>query len=181
MHKKKDGLKEMFCRAKKLPPFKLIKELLNYNIITGVFTWKIKKSNKKAGSIAGRVTNKGYVYITIDGKGYAAHRLAWLLVTTKDPHPYEVDHKDGDTGNNAFHNLRKATIQQNSSNRKIGSNNSSGHKSITFMPSQPLNPYTVCINQQKKSHSLGSFPTLEKAIQARDIKGKQLYGEFYRP
>ena len=38
----------MFCRAKKLPPFDLVKELLNYNIITGVFTWKVKKSNKKA-------------------------------------------------------------------------------------------------------------------------------------
>ena len=161
----------MFCRAKKLPPFKLVKELLNYNIITGVFTWKIKKSNKKAGSIAGRVTNKGY----------AAHRLAWLLVTTKDPHPYEVDHKDGDTGNNAFHNLRKATIQQNSSNRKIGSNNTSGYKSITFMPNQTLNPYYVCISQQNKSYSLGSFPTLEKAIKARDMKGKEIYGEFYRP
>ena len=173
--------KKMFCRAKKLPPFHLIKELLNYNIITGVFTWKIKKSNKKAGSIAGRVTNKGYVYITINGKGYAAHRLAWMLVTTKDPHPYEVDHKDGNTGNNAFKNLRKATIQQNSSNRKIGSNNTSGHKSITFMPSQSLNPYYVCISQQKKSYSLGSFPTLEKAIEARDIKGKEIYGEFYRP
>ena len=181
MHKRKGGLKQMFCRAKKLPPFDLVKELLNYNIITGVFTWKIRKSNKKARSIAGRTNAKGYRYITINRRSYAAHRLAWLLVTTKDPYPYEIDHKDGNTGNNAFHNLRKATPQQNSCNRKIGSNNSSGHKSITFMPSQPLNPYTVCISQQNKSHSLGSFPTLEKAIQARDIKGKQLYGEFYRP
>ena len=164
LHRSLKIVKEMFCRAKKLPPFHLIKELLNYNIITGVFTWKIKKSNKKAGSIAGRVTNKGYVYITINGKGYAAHRLAWLLVTTKDPYPYEVDHKDGNTGNNAFNNLRKATIQQNSSNRKIGSNNTSGHKSITFYANQPLNPYTVCISQKNKSHSLGSFPTLEKPL-----------------
>ena len=181
LHRSLKIVKEMFCRAKKLPPFDLIKELLNYNIITGVFTWKVKKSNKKAGSIAGRVTNKGYVYITIDGKGYAAHRLAWLLVTTKDPYPYEVDHKDGDKGNNAFHNLRQATPQQNSSNRKIGSNNTSGHKSIAFMPNQTLNPYYVCISQQNKSYSLGSFPTLEKAIKARDKKGKEIYGEFYRP
>ena len=56
----------MFCRAKKLPPFDLVKELLNYNIITGVFTWKVKKSNKKAGSIAGRTNAKGYRYITIN-------------------------------------------------------------------------------------------------------------------
>ena len=77
--------------------------------------------------------------------------------------------------------MRKATIQQNSSNRKIGSNNTSGYKSITLMPNQTLNPYYVCISQQNKSYSLGSFPTLEKAIKARDIKGKEIYGEFYRP
>ena len=41
-----------------------------------------------------------------------------------------------------------------------------------------LNPIGFLRN---KSHSLGSFPTLEKAIEARDIKGRQLYGEFYRP
>jgi len=171
----------MFCRAKKLPPFDFINEILSYNIITGVFTWKIKKSNKKAGSIAGRTNTKGYRYITINKKSYAAHRLAWLLVTNKDPYPYEIDHIDGNKGNNAFNNLRQATPQQNSCNRKLGSNNSSGYKSITFMPQQPLNPYTVCISQKNKSHSLGSFPTLEKAIEARDIKGRQLYGEFYRP
>lgn len=171
----------MYCRAKKLPPFDVVHELLAYNIITGVFTWKVKKSNKKAGSIAGRVTDRGYVYITIDGKGYAAHRLAWLLVTTKDPYPFEVDHKDRNKGNNAFHNLRQATIQQNSSNRKIGSNNTSGHKSITFQSHQTTNPWVVCIHQQNKSHYVGSFPTLEMALEARDKKGKEIYGDFYNP
>ena len=171
----------MYCRAKKLPPFDVVHELLAYNIITGVFTWKVKKSNKKAGSIAGRVTDRGYVYITIDGKGYAAHRLAWLLVTSKDPYPYEVDHKDRNKGNNAFHNLRQATIQQNSSNRKIGSNNTSGHKSITYQSHQTSNPWVVCISQKNKSHYVGSFPTLEMAIEARDKKGKEIYGDFYNP
>ena len=114
----------MYCRAKKLPPFYVVNQLLTYNIITGVFKWKVNKSNKKAGSIAGRVKkDSGYRYITINKQECAAHRIAWLLVTKKDPYPYEIDHKDRNKGNNAFHNLRPATIQQNSSNRKIGSNN----------------------------------------------------------
>ena len=172
----------MYCKAKKLPPFDVVNKLIAYNIITGVFTWKVNKSNKKAGSIAGRVKkDSGYRYITINKQECAAHRIAWLLVTTKDPYPYEIDHKDRNKGNNAFHNLRPATIRQNSSNRKIGSNNTSGHKSITYQSHQTSNPWVVCIHQQNRSHYVGSFPTLKMAIEARDKKGKELYGDFYNP
>ena len=172
----------MYCKAKKLPPFDVVNKLIAYNIITGVFKWKVNKSNKKAGSIAGRVKkDSGYRYITINKQECAAHRIAWLLVTKKDPYPYEIDHKDRNKGNNAFHNLRQATIQQNSSNRKIGSNNTSGHKSITYQSHQTSNPWVVCIHQQNKSHYVGSFPTLEMALKARDKKGKELYGDFYNP
>ena len=172
----------MYCRAKKLPPYNVVNKLIAYNIITGVFSWKVNKSNKKAGSVAGCVKKKsGYRYITINKQECAAHRIAWLLVTKKDPYPYEIDHKDRNKGNNAFHNLRQATIQQNSSNRKIGSNNTSGHKSITYQSHQTSNPWVVCIHQQNKSHYVGSFPTLEMALKARDKKGKELYGKFYNP
>ena len=172
----------MYCKAKKLPPFDVVNKLIAYNIITGVFKWKVNKSNKKAGSIAGRVKkDSGYRYITINKQECAAHRIAWLLVTKKDPYPYEIDHKDRNKGNNAFHNLRQATIQQNSSNRKIGSNNTSGHKSITYQSQQTCNPWVVCISQKNKSHYVGSFPTLEMALEARDKKGKEIYGDFYNP
>ena len=80
-----------------------------------------------------------------------------------------------------FKNLRKATIQQNSSNRLKGTNNTSGHKSITYQSHQTSNPYVVCMHQQNKSHYVGSFPTLEMALEARDKKGKELYGKFYNP
>ena len=43
----------MYCKAKKLPPFDVVNELLTYNIITGVLTWKVNKSNVKAGRQAG--------------------------------------------------------------------------------------------------------------------------------
>ena len=100
----------MYCRAKKLPPFDVVNKLIAYNIITGVFTWKVNKSNKKAGSVAGRVKKKsGYRYITINKQECAAHRVAWLLVTKKDPWPYEVDHINHNKSDNAFKYLRKAS------------------------------------------------------------------------
>ena len=172
----------MFCRAKKLPSFDLVDQILEYNPENGFFFWKTNRGNNKIkDTMAGRITSTGYRYISIDNKSYAAHRLAFLLHTGKDPHPYEVDHINHDKTDNSFENLRKATVQQNSSNRQRGSNNSSGHKSITFMDRQPLNPYMVCISQKNKSHHLGSFPTLDAAIEARDKKGREIYGEFYHP
>ena len=171
----------MYIRAKKLPPFNIVNKYIAYNIITGVFTWKVRKSNKVAGSIAGRIKDKsGYRYITIDRQECAAHRIAWLLVTKKDPWPYEIDHKDGNASNNAFHNLRPATPKENSGNRKIGKNNTSGYKSIKHKSHQK-NPWVVNIQQQNKNHYVGSFPTKEMAIEARDKKGKEIYGKFYRP
>jgi hypothetical protein len=116
----------MYCRAKKLPPFDVVNELLAYNIITGVLTWKVNKSNIKAGTKAGYLKNSGYLFISINNQVCAAHRVAWLLVTKKDPWPYEVDHINHNKSDNAFKNLRKATIQQNSSNRQRGTNNTSG-------------------------------------------------------
>ncbi len=171
----------MYCRAKKLPPFDVVNELLTYNIITGALTWKVNKSNVKAGTQAGYLKKTGYLYICINKQVCAAHRIAWLLVTKKDPWPYEVDHINHNKSDNAFKNLRKATPAQNSANRKLGKNNSSGHKSIYFMPQQKKNPYRVVISQQFKSISLGSFPTEAEAISARDKMGKEIYGDFYNP
>lgn len=58
-----------------------LKELLNYDISTGEFTW-IKKPNKRIviGSVAGSVCRHGYIKIKIDGFDYKAHRLAWFYV-----------------------------------------------------------------------------------------------------
>ena len=171
----------MYCKAKKLPSFDVVNELLTYNIITGILTWKVNKSNVKAGTQAGYLKKTGYLYLSINKQDCAAHRVAWLLVTKKDPWPYEVDHINHNKSDNSFKNLRKATPAQNSANRKLGKNNSSGHKSIYFMPQQKKNPYRVVISQQFKSVSLGSFPTEAEAISARDKMGKEIYGDFYNP
>ena len=171
----------MYCKAKKLPPFDVVNELLTYNIITGVLTWKVNKSNVKAGTKAGYLKKTGYLYLSINKQECAAHRVAWLLVTKKDPWPYEVDHRNNEPKDNYFTNLRKATPRQNSANRQKGKNNTSGHKSITYQSHQTSNPWVVCIHQQNKSHYVGSFPTLKMAIEARDKKGKELYGDFYNP
>jgi HNH endonuclease len=86
-----------------------LREILHYNPDTGLFTrlvslmprWHI---GEVAGSIR-KIGNIAYVLIKVDGKLFLAHRLAWLYMTGKWPEK-DIDHKDGDGGNNRWANLR---------------------------------------------------------------------------
>jgi len=95
-----------------------VRELLFYDPNTGVFTWRLNRGGRKAGSVAGRGGHqRGYRLIGVDGKTYLEHRLAWLYVTGEWPQD-EVDHIDGKTDNNRIANLRQASRVQNSQNSK---------------------------------------------------------------
>jgi len=70
--------------------------------------------------------------IGIDGTYYYAHRLAWLYVYGRWPHP-EVDHKNGDFTDNRLRNLREATRLQNSWNkRRPHANNKTGLLGVSW-------------------------------------------------
>lgn len=72
-----------------------LRELLSYDPITGVFRWRMRRSNVKAGDEAGRLLTvrgsfksgdaKVYRYIRIDGAEYMSHRLAWFYVNGSWP------------------------------------------------------------------------------------------------
>lgn len=101
-----------------------VRELLNYNSETGVFTWRATRNTHRIGSVAGTQNGCGYRQITICGKIYLAHRLAWLHV--HGVWPNTVDHIDRDRGNNRISNLRDVTPRINQQNRNRGKNNKSG-------------------------------------------------------
>jgi len=95
-----------------------VRELLIYDPSTGVFSWRVRRNNIRAGAIAGNASHqRGYRIISIDKKRYLAHRLAWLYMTGEWPQD-EIDHIDGQTDNNRLANLRPASRVQNSQNSK---------------------------------------------------------------
>lgn len=81
-------------------------EVLNYDPLTGVFTWKAKTAKgTKIGSVAGSIDPNGYIYINIDKVGYLAQRLAWLYV--KGEWPRLIRFQDRNRSNCRIDNLQE--------------------------------------------------------------------------
>lgn len=113
-------------RLDNLSPFKQLqgpltadrlRALLNYDRDTGIFTWTTEaRSVSQHGEVAGCIDNQR-VQIRIDGRSYLAHRLAVLHVTGAWPRAY-VDHKNGESNDNKWANLRDVTPRVNAENQR---------------------------------------------------------------
>jgi AP2 domain. len=157
-----------------------LKELFEYRPETGEFiclTQRAKRS--RVGSVAGSLDRStGYHRIRIGAHTYSTHRLAWLYVTGEWPQ-HELDHINGERADNRWQNLREATHQQNAFNRKLRSDNSSGHRRVRWNK-QCGKWQAFCTRAGKHTH-LGLFATLEEAVAARDAAEAELaHREFLR-
>lgn len=154
-----------------------LKELLHYDPETGLFTRLVSVKQGRAGDIAGSIDSRFYISISIDGKNYRAHRLAWLYMTGKFPKRH-IDHKDTIRHHNWWDNLREATNQQNQFNRDKSSNNTSGFKGITWRKDRSRWYARGRLNG--KTHYLGLFTDISDAVKAYDDFAKKHHGEFHR-
>lgn len=104
---------------------KFLKEILKYDLDTGIFTWVSSMGTASKGDVAGSKTADGYKTIKIGGKTYRAHRLAFLYMLGFLPRK-TIDHINGNRSDNRFSNLREAGQSANLRNSKISSRNKSG-------------------------------------------------------
>ena len=136
-----------------------LRELLNYDSLTGLFTWRVRASMVvKVGNSAGSTRRGGYIAIQIDGTIYLAHRLAWLYMTDAWPKG-EVDHIDGNGTNNSWHNLRDGDKAQNMQNKRRphSNNKSSKFLGVTFCPRRKK--FRACIGLNGRRIRVGDFDT----------------------
>lgn len=118
-----------------------LRRLLFYDPETGVFTWRIGRGRQSAGGIAGcpfskREGGPRYLAIGVDGRLYQnAGRLAWLYMIGDFPKG-QVDHKNRNSLDNRWSNLRLATHGQNQANRGPQKNNTSGLKGVIYIASR---------------------------------------------
>lgn len=155
-----------------------LKQLLYYDPETGIFTWKVRTSNRvRLGDVAGTPDKKGYIIIGVDGTHYKAHVLAWLYVTGSYPSNL-LDHRNRIKFDNSFTNLREATKSENGFNRDTPVNNTSGVVGVSW--SKVSNAWQARIHIRGKTTHLGLFVRFEDAVLARHEAELKLFGEFRR-
>jgi hypothetical protein len=142
-----------------------LKELLKYDPMTGDFTRLTNTGGRRAGSTAGSVNQKnGYRYVSVDGRYYLAHRLGWFFVNGVWPEG-DLDHINRCRTDNRLGNLREVTSKENGENYGPFSNNTSGHRGVTWDTSRHM--WVAQIKHHGRQVSLGRFRTKAEAIAAR--------------
>lgn len=154
-----------------------LKELIDYNQETGIFTNKVTRNSRAVKGAQLNPKNHGrYGVVTINKIKYRLHRLAWFYVYGIWPEN-QIDHINGDTTDNRICNLRDATNQQNQYNSKV-INKSSKFKGVHF--ESFTNKWKVQIRINKKQVTIGRYKTEVEAAKAYDSKAKEVFGEFAR-
>jgi hypothetical protein len=142
----------------------------------GKLFWKNKVSSKTVvGQEAGWFNKAiGYRQVQINNKTYLSHRVIFFLC--HGYFPKMIDHINQNRTDNRIENLREANKYINACNAKIPSNNTSGHKGVSFNSSCKLWESYVIKNRVKKN--LGYFTTLEEAAQVAQNARKEHHGQY---
>ena len=154
----------------------LLNELFTYDKDTGDLIWKESRANGKVkkGDIAGSVDSKGYIILDINYKKCRAHRLVFLM--HKGYLPKTIDHINGNPSDNRIENLRAATTSQNLYNKKLGSNNTSGFKGVSWISHKKK--WRGSVYLEGKYIHLGYHNTPEEADKVVRAAREELHGDF---
>lgn len=153
-----------------------VREVLDYDPLTGIFTWRVRTSNRvQVGDQAGVVSDNGYIFLLVDNDKVLAHRLAWFYVYGVWP-KNQIDHIDRNRASNALANLREATMSENAANGVLRSNNKSGYRGVSW--DKRRSKWVARIVKEYKQHVLGYFVSKEDAYAAYLSAAREKQGAF---
>lgn len=113
----------------------------------------------KYGKPINSVDDRGYKYVSVNGKPLRQHRVAWYLMYGFLPK--EIDHINRDKLDNRAVNLRACTRSTNTLNVGLRSDNTSGVKGVSFK--KESGKWLV----HYKGKHVGYYTTFEEAVEAR--------------
>jgi len=141
-----------------------LKELLDYDPLSGVIKRKTNWGSKLIGSVATHAYGLGYLGVSVDNKEHPAHRLAWFYVHGTEPLG-EIDHINGIRTDNRIVNLRDLTPSQNQQNRRSHSKcNKSGYLGVSWVKNEKK--WVAKINFNGKLKHIGYFHDPKEAHEA---------------
>lgn len=111
----------------------MLLEVLDYDPATGIFVWKVARSNRvKVGARAGVFHRaSGGRYISVDGEKFMAHRLAWFYAHGQWP-ASDVRPRDGNYDNCALANLVEVSrVALQHERQGHVANNTSGYRGVS--------------------------------------------------
>lgn len=173
-----------------LPPADYLHACFDYNPETGEFRWRRRPlehfaspraearwNARYAGAIVGIIDYRGSHRFRFGRRNYKIHRIIFKMMTGEEP-PATIDHRDGNPSNNRWTNLRPATQVQQIYNASLRSDNSSGHRGVTW--DRENRKWIAQININGRHHNLGRFISVEEAAAAYETAARKAFGEFYR-
>jgi hypothetical protein len=145
---------------------------------------KINISTKKYPNKFVLVDNEDYECLNqwrwhYDGTGYAVRKIiknknVWMhRFINKTPQGFLTDHISRNKLDNRKNNLRIADTQLSAINRGMQSNNTSGHKGVSW--DKKSKKWQSFIHFMGKKYNLGYFIDLKKAIKTRKVAEKILF------
>jgi hypothetical protein len=165
-------------------PVDLLRKLVDYDPKTGVLTWKPRPiemferrrlglawNTRYAGTLALNHADRGYRSGSICGVKVYAHRAAFALLTGRWPE--NVDHINGDQGDNRAENLREVDHATNLRNTKRRVDNRSGASGVFWNTRE--RKWEARIRVGQRDIYLGRYDDLEQAKSARK-RAEPLYG-----
>jgi hypothetical protein len=117
------------------------------------------------------ISKRNYVRAKINNEDVMMHR--WIMQPKNN---LSVDHINHNNKDNRRENLRICSIAENSQNRNLAKNNTSGKTGVYY---NKINKnWYVFINAFNKRNYIGTFKTIEQAISAREKAEEKFFGKF---
>lgn len=149
----------------------MIEDLLDHffvcDLSSGKVFWRVHNGTKcRAGNEAGTLRKDGRVIIKLKGHQIYRYHIIWYFSHGYLPKE-QIDHIDRDRSNDSISNLREVSNEQNSWNKGLNKNNTSGCKGV--YKNKNKNKFIAQITIKGKTCYLGSFETRKLASEVREF------------